>query len=162
MIDFFVGTITKAVRAAGNIVRVTISGRPDETLSSRKVWQQYGFSSVPPDNSDCLVLRVGNLAVCFATESADHKPTGAWVAAMYADKDTSVQMFSDGSIKIAGGKVTIQSDLIELGGNAKTVCTSDLIAALQNHTHLFVGQGTVQAPPPGTFSGSQTTDKVKV
>jgi phage baseplate assembly protein V len=57
----------------GVIKRWSGIGRHNETFDSREFFQQYGFSSIPPDNSEGLALKDGNRVFLFASDNRTYR-----------------------------------------------------------------------------------------
>ncbi len=47
------------VASADNIQKVQASGLADETLQDVELMQQFGFTSVPPANTQAVILPIG-------------------------------------------------------------------------------------------------------
>lgn len=140
--------LIKAVDDSKSIQLVKLSILKDELLEGVERIQQFGFTSVPPENSEAVILFVGgnrSHGLVIATESAryrlKHLPTGA--VALYNQNGDYIKLVKD-KIEVNAKEVTIKADVIQLGNESlnleEGVVTGKSICAFTGVPHSHVSQ----------------------
>jgi len=147
--DILRGKITKSSDRSEKPRLFSASGRIDETLEDRELIQQSGFSSIPKEGDDVIVLSFGNLRIAVATESKDRPLLEVGETAVFSSAETYIKMKADGTIEIVskGKKITFDGD-IEATGEITAKAGSTPVK-LTTHLHP-TPVGPSSAPTPGT------------
>lgn len=118
---FFRGIITKCADAAKGLKIFSAEGRVDEELEDRELFQQRGFSSVPKEGDQVLILERGGLKIAICSETDDRPSLEPGEAAIYSSKDNFIRLNKAGEIEIVskGKKIIFDGDL-EIGGKLTT------------------------------------------
>ena len=148
--------------------------------TDRQIFQQSGFTSIPGDGAQGVVLQNGQNYICIATEdNPDNVPElqNKGDVAIYSGSDYVIKISADGSIEMTGSKIEIKGDgtpgSVVLGaGVAEDLMRDSIIQKYNNHGHIETGSpgGTTSAPvitptsvPPSTvtFLATDATSEVK-
>jgi len=117
--------LVKAVRPAkkaANPARCDAHGREDEEFEDREMFQQYGFASRPPEDTQCLLLRSGQNVFMIASDGTEYKAKLEDGEVAISDKfDNVIHLKKGGEILIKGGKVTVDSQEATVKGVKVTV-----------------------------------------
>lgn len=116
------------VKSADNIQKVQASGLADETLQDVELMQQFGFTSVPPTNTQAVILPIGGQTthgIVIATESGSFR-----VKNLQGGSDA---IFT-GDVQQRGGSFTTDGDV-----------TAGAIS-LRNHKHTGDSGGKTTKP----------------
>jgi phage gp45-like len=123
--------LVKAVRAAkktANPMRFDASGREGEEFDDREMFQQYGFASRPPKDTQCLLLRTGQNVYMVASDGTEYKAKLEDGEVAISDKyDNVIHLKKGGEILIQGGKVNVDSGDINLGPIAQAALLSGVV-----------------------------------
>lgn len=148
------GTIINTVAEIGTHLTATFSGRTDEQIDDRQVFQNYGLQSRPRDNAEIIALRQGNAIVIIAGDDSRYRMAlEKGDVVLYSDTNNYVKMKAGGGIEIyAGNDVIINSGGIKLGGSAglKKLIHEEIFTAMNAHVH---SGGTI---PPNGLTGPPT------
>lgn len=119
LISLVRGLLTSIRQVAGRLV-FDGTGLDDETFYSREMFQSHGLASIPPEGSETLVLRAGNVIVAIAAQKPTIVPDldGEGAAALYRDAsrfvrvnaDGSIDITTDGALSIDCGSMTVNTD----------------------------------------------------
>lgn len=114
------------VKSADNIQKVQASGLSDETLQDVEMMQQFGFTSVPPANTQAVIIPIGGQSshgIVIATENGSFrvKNLQGGEVAVYDESGSSIVLKKERLIEIdcdvlkikAATKVDISSPLVE-------------------------------------------------
>ena len=139
----------------GVIKRFTASGRPNETITDREIFQQYGFTSMPQPGAEGVVINEGNHYIMIATEDRRYRiPLQGGEVALYTDEGDTIKLGR-------GHQITINTTgTIVLGDSSALALLTSAFATLYNgHTHPD-GSGNTGVPNQQA-GASQETSKVK-
>ena len=147
--DLLRGKITKSSDREGKSRLFSASGRIDETLEDRELIQQSGFSSIPKEGDEVIVLSFGNLRIAVATDSKDRPLLEVGETAVFSSAETYIKMKADGTIEIVskGKKITFDGDIEATGEITAKVGSTPV--KLTTHLHP-TPVGPSSAPTPGT------------
>lgn len=148
-----------------------VSSLDSEVFDGIERIQEYGFSSVPPKDSEAVIVEVGGARdhlLVIATDSHDHRPAGGQPGEVqiFSQYGQVIKLAKDGSVTISTpsgqGAVTIQGNLTVTGTStfigtatfqaaltALTV-TAGLIPSLAVKLLTHVHPGTGAPPTPGS------------
>ncbi|MCL2689073.1 MAG: phage baseplate assembly protein [Chitinispirillia bacterium] len=132
--------IIKAARMANakGPLRIDASGRIGEEFTDKQMFQQFGFSSMPKDGAECLLVKSGQNVIIIASDDRRYKiDLSSGEAALHDAYGNVVHLQDSGNILVkAGGssgkifieaagevsvkakKAVIDSDNVFLGGEA--------------------------------------------
>ena len=138
------------------------TGRLGSEYKGRSLFQQWGFTSIPRENSQGIVIKQENNMTCVVTEANESdKPILEFDGdvAIYTSKNMFVKIGADGEIQIKGNG---NANSILLGtATLKKLCTETVLSTLESATMPV--SGAVAGPyPPGTFTSpllGHTTDE---
>lgn len=160
-----VRAIQSGLSLATRIQRANGEGLAGETLADMELFQQFGFTSAPPDGAQLIVLPLGgrtSAAVVVATEHGVYRfhLNAKGEAALYNQWGDLVHMRQDRTIHIiAGAKVEIDAPLLQVNGevHATGSITSDQDVFDQGGTKSMAGMravynGHTHPEPDGTTS----------
>ena len=147
-----------AANSAANIMLVQVAGMATEQLQAVEYFQHFGFTSVPPEGAQVIVLPLGgktDQAVIVGSELGAKrvKNLASGEAALYNAFGSVVFLHAEGSISItssiSGTSLVFNADgTISVNSAGVTTLLEDLVAAgisLKNHVHPIPG-GTSGAP----------------
>lgn len=136
--------LINAVKDNNNIQLVEVKINDDEVHKDIERIQEYGFTSVPPPNSESVVMFIGgnrSHGLVIATESSRYRlkdlPSGA--VAIYNMNGDYVKLTKD-KIEIVANEVTIA------GTSGKKLLTEDILSVLNNHVHQSASPGSPTGP----------------
>jgi phage baseplate assembly protein V len=110
--------------------------------------QEYGFTSVPLEGAEGVVVFVGGRrdhGLVVATDDRRHRPTGLQTGevAVYTDEGDQVIIRRGGTIEVtAATKVVVDAPVVELAGNADALALASKVAA-----ELTVLKNAINAAP---------------
>ena len=149
------------VKSADNIQKVQASGLADETLQDVELMQQFGFTSVPPANTQAVILPIGGQTthgIVIATEN------GSFRVKNLQDGEVAVYDESGSSIVLKKGRlIEIDCDVLKINAATKVDISSPLVETDQ----VFTAQGqingnggmAVQGGSGASFTGNVTQTK---
>lgn len=152
MMTFFTSTVTKCKDIAGKL-RLVSAMAGGVLTENRQLMQQRGFVSVPAEGDRIGFLRLGNVVLGIASDSADRPPVGEGEAALYGSATCYVLVRPDGSMEIRAPKdVTVLGNLKCTGDVSDSVGALSALRAKHNaHTHV----GNLGAPTSPTMPAGQ-------
>ena len=123
------------VKSADNIQKVQASGLADETLQDVELMQQFGFTSVPPANTQAVILPIGGQTthgIVIATENGSFrvKNLQGGEVAVYDES---------GSVLKKGRLIEIDCDVLKINAATKVDISSPLVETDQ----VFTAQGQI-------------------
>ena len=149
------------VKSADNIQKVQASGLADETLQDVELMQQFGFTSVPPANTQAVILPIGGQTthgIVIATEN------GSFRVKNLQGGEVAVYDESGSSIVLKKGRlIEIDCDVLKIKAATKVDISSPLVETDQ----VFTAQGqingnggmAVQGGSGASFTGNVTQTK---
>ena len=149
------------VKSADNIQKVQASGLADETLQDVELMQQFGFTSVPPANTQAVILPIGGQTthgIVIATEN------GSFRVRNLQGGEVAVYDESGSSIVLKKGRlIEIDCDVLKIKAATKVDISSPLVETDQ----VFTAQGqingnggmAVQGGSGASFTGNVTQTK---
>lgn len=127
------------VKSADNIQKVQASGLADETLQDVELMQHFGFTSVPPANTQAVILPIGGQTshgIVIATEN------GSFRVKNLQGGEVAVYDESGSSIVLKKGRlIEIDCDVLKIKAASKVDISSPLVKTDQ----VFIAQGDVKA-----------------
>ncbi|HHE9397229.1 phage baseplate assembly protein V [Haemophilus sp. HN_Hi14] len=125
------------VKSADNIQKVQASVLADETLQDVELMQQFGFTSVPPTNTQAVILPIGGQTthgIVIATES------GSFRVKNLQGGEVAVYDESGSSIVLKKGRlIEIDCDVLKINAATKVDISSPLVETDQ----VFTAQGQI-------------------
>ena len=125
------------VKSADNIQKVQASGLADETLQDVELMQQFGFTSVPPTNTQAVILPIGGQTthgIVMATEN------GSFRVKNLQGGEVAVYDESGSSIVLKKGRlIEIDCDVLKINAATKVDISSPLVETDQ----VFTAQGQI-------------------
>lgn len=125
------------VKSADNIQKVQASGLADETLQDVELMQQFGFTSVPPANTQAVILPIGGQTthgIVIATEN------GSFRVKNLQGGEVAVYDESGSSIVLKKGRlIEIDCDVLKINAATKVDISSPLVETDQ----VFTAQGKI-------------------
>ncbi len=125
------------VKSADNIQKVQASGIADETLQDVELMQQFGFTSVPPANTQAVILPIGGQTthgIVIATEN------GSLRVKNLQGGEVAVYDESGSSIVLKKGRlIEIDCDVLKINAATKVDISSPLVETDQ----VFTAQGQI-------------------
>ena len=125
------------VKSADNIQKVQASGLADETLQDVELMQQFGFTSVPPANTQAVILPIGGQTthgIVIATEN------GSFRVKNLQGGEVAVYDESGSSIVLKNGRlIEIDCDVLKINAATKVDISSPLVETDQ----VFTAQGQI-------------------
>jgi phage baseplate assembly protein V len=135
--------LIKAIDDSNNFQLLKLSVLDGEEQEGIERVQEYGFTSVPPANSEAVVVFVGGKrshGLVIATESSRYRlkslPEGA--VALY-------NMNGD-FVKLTKNKIEISASEVLLADGTKKLLTEDIITLLNSHVHNCASPGSPSGP----------------
>ena len=141
----------------GVIKRFSGSGRPDETFTSREHFQHYGFTSIPQNGAEGIVLQEGNYFILIGEDDRRYRlAINAGEVALYTDEGDAVYLKRGNTIELRTKTLQIgdatASHAIPLGDTLETW--------LNAHTHMTPTGPS--GPPVSLLDGSELSTLAKV
>lgn len=125
------------VESADNIQKVQASGLADETLQDVELMQHFGFTSVPPANTQAVILPIGGQTshgIVIATEN------GSFRVKNLQGGEVAVYDESGSSIVLKKGRlIEIDCDVLKIKAASKVDISSPLVETDQ----VFTAQGQI-------------------
>lgn len=125
------------VKSVDNIQKVQASGLADETLQDVELMQQFGFTSVPPANTQAVILPIGGQTthgIVIATEN------GSFRVKNLQGGEVAVYDESGSSIVLKKGRlIEIDCDVLKIKAATKVDISSPLVETDQ----VFTAQGQI-------------------
>ncbi|CBW29914.1 phage baseplate assembly protein V [Haemophilus influenzae] len=125
------------VKSADNIQKVQASGLADETLQDVEFMQQFGFTSVPPANTQAVILPIGGQTthgIVIATEN------GSFRVKNLQGGEVAIYDESGSSIVLKKGRlIEIDCDVLKINAATKVDISSPLVETDQ----VFTAQGQI-------------------
>lgn len=125
------------VKSTDNIQKVQASGLADETLQDVELMQQFGFTSVPPANTQAVILPIGGQTthgIVIATEN------GSFRVKNLQGGEVAVYDESGSSIVLKKGRlIEIDCDVLKINAATKVDISSPLVETDQ----VFTAQGQI-------------------
>ncbi|OOF46948.1 baseplate assembly protein [Rodentibacter trehalosifermentans] len=129
--------VLNLVKSADNIQKVQVSGLADETLQDVELMQHFGFTSVPPANTQAVILPMGGQTshgIVIATEN------GAFRVKSLQGGEVAVYDESGSSIILKKGRlIEIDCDVLKIKATSKVDISSPLVETDQ----VFTAQGQI-------------------
>lgn len=119
--------VVNRVDDARKVQELQLDVLAEETRDGVERFQEYGFTSVPLEGAEAVVLFVGGRrdhGLAVAVDDRRHRPTGLQPGevAVYTDQGDKVIIKRGGTIEVtASTKVKVDAPLVELAGNADAV-----------------------------------------
>ncbi len=156
---FIRGMISSTVATAGKLLRLTCSGRQDETIEDREAFQQYGLQSRPPQGTEVILLRDGHVIVMVASDGREYRLALQDKEVVLYNADGAMVRLQGTTAIVTADTLRVEADAIELGGNAglKALIHEDVIAVLNSHIHISTTPGNPTSP---MLNGSQQPNPV--
>ncbi|EGT80315.1 baseplate assembly protein [Haemophilus quentini] len=125
------------VKSADNIQKVQASGLADETLQDVELMQQFGFTSVPPANTQAVILPIGGQTTHGIVIATEH---GSFRVKNLQDGEVAVYDESGSSIVLKKGRlIEIDCDVLKINAATKVDISSPLVETDQ----VFTAQGQI-------------------
>ncbi|OOF59285.1 phage baseplate assembly protein V [Rodentibacter myodis] len=145
--------VLNLVKSADNIQKVQVSGLADETLQDVELMQHFGFTSVPPANTQAVIIPIGGQTshgIVIATEN------GAFRVKNLQGGEVAVYDESGSSIVLKQGRlIEIDCDILKIKAETKVAISSPLVET----DHVFTAQGQINGNGGMAIQGgSITTD----
>lgn len=151
---------------------ITGTGRLNEEIALRPLYQQVGFTSLPKSGSRHVGIIDGNqITVIAGTDNEDDRPvlSEAGDCAIYASKTIYLKIETGGDITIdngaaTGGKILIKANGdIEIGSaSLRALMTDAIISKFNGHTHADPVSGSTGTPNvPSLYTSADATQKVE-
>lgn len=143
------GVVTSAAAAAGDYLRVSLTGKAGGEYDSVQHFQQYGLQSRLRAGAEVIALRQGNSIVIVAGDDTRYRLAlvdGDTV--LYSDTDNYIKMKGAGGIEVnVNGEYLVKADSVKLGGEhaLRKLIDERLIGLYNAHVHPAPG-GTTSAP----------------
>jgi len=170
MINIVYGVIKKINDAKEDIKRFFAIGRVNEEFNNREFWQHYGFTSVPKEGANALILTQGNRIYMIASDDIRYRiQLQEGEVALYTDEGDNIVLKRGNIIEInaknkvvvnASSEVDIKSGSINLGEGILSSLMKDSIIEKYN-AHIHNGSG---GTPSSNFlfePGKDSTTNVK-
>ncbi|OOF45607.1 phage baseplate assembly protein V [Rodentibacter trehalosifermentans] len=129
--------VLNLVKSEDNIQKVQVSGLADETLQDVEFMQHFGFTSVPPANTQAVILPIGGQTshgIVIATEN------GAFRVKNLQGGEVAVYDESGSSIVLKKGRlIEIDCDVLKIKAASKVDISSPLVKTDQ----VFTAQGQI-------------------
>ena len=152
--------IIETVNDANGMQVVKASLLAGETRTDVERFQNFGFSSNPPADSECIALAIGGdreHLVIIAAESRNVrvKDLANGESVVYTDDGTIIHLKKGGEIEIlAANKIDVKVPEINLGtALLEKVFNAETFQTLFN-THTHTGNLGVATGPPNALSGA--------
>lgn len=156
----FIKTLISSVSGFGFSKIFSAKGALGGDYKDRQFFQHSGFSSIPREGAQALVLKRGENYICVATaDNPNDVPNlqNAGDVAIYASSDYIVKISASGEIEIIGNG---SAGSIGLGnGSLKNLVDERIVTILESAT-MPVSGATAGPYVVGTFS-NVTTSEVK-
>lgn len=143
--------VINTVNTAPGVSLLQVSGMAGETAQDNELFQDYGFSSVPPAGTECVVLPIGgktSQGIIIATEHAAYriKALQGGEVAIYTAEGDSIVLKNGHLIEVttqtlkinAATKVEMNTPLLQV--NDGDIKADDI--SLKNHRTSEVQSGT--------------------
>ena len=97
--------------AEGVIKRFSGTGRANETITDREIFQHYGFTSIPQPGAEGILVNEGNHIVLIASDDRRYRLAVAQGAvALYTDEGDYILLGRERQITVLGGNgVTVET-----------------------------------------------------
>ena len=160
--------IIESVNDSKNLQVVKLNLLAGEDRSDVERFQNFGFTSNPPDGSECVAIAMGGNRDHLIVLAADDrrvrvKDLGKGESAIYTNDGTLIHLKAGGVVEIKSAtKVDIDAPLVEIGdGTLEKILNGETFQTYFN-THQHLGNAGVPTGPPITPSDpSHLSDKVK-
>lgn len=141
----------------GAIKRFTGSGGPDETFTNREHFQHYGFTSIPQNGAEGIVLREGNYIILIGEDDRRYRlAINTGEVALYTDEGDAVYLKR-------GNTIELRTQHLQVGDSSAShpVPLGDTLESwLNTHTHMTpTGPSGV---PLSLLTGSELSTLAKV
>jgi phage baseplate assembly protein V len=105
-----------------------LAGLSGETLQRHELFQQYGFTSAPPDGTQCIVLPLGGKTshgVIVATEHGSFRIKGLarGEAAIYNSRGDFVHLKADGTMEVSCATLSVSASDQVILDSPQITCT---------------------------------------
>lgn len=137
--------VTSLLNTAGQVSVAQIKGVASEVLNKVPVFQQFGFTSALPDNTDVIVLPLlgrSGLSVIIASENGKFRLKGLvkGESALYSAFGDYIHIKQGRIVEVkAGNKLLVDTPLAEYTGNLKVAGNIEAGGYVKDH------KGTMQA-----------------
>ncbi|QOF68294.1 phage baseplate assembly protein [Actinobacillus sp. GY-402] len=146
------------IKSEDEIQKAQVSGLADETLQDVELMQHFGFTSVPPENTEAVIIPIGGATSHGVIVATEH---GAYRIKNLGKGETAIYNQSGAQIVLKRGKVIdINCDTLHING--QTVFNGDITQksggfttegdvkasgkSLINHVHQGDSGGTTSKP----------------
>lgn len=161
--------VLEAVADGTGLQLVQLTAGKDEVLDGVERVQNYGFTSVPDQGAEVVILCVGGnrgQAIAVAVDDSRERKKGLQPGdvAVYRKGGDYILLNADGVKIHSSGKVVVDAATVELSNAAtlKALITEDLVALFNGHTHAGVTSGAaVTATPLPQLTAAVQTTKTK-
>jgi phage baseplate assembly protein V len=140
--------------AEGVIKRFSATGRANETITDREIFQHYGFTSIPQPGAEGIAVNEGGHIVLIATDDRRYRLAVAQGAvALYTDEGDYILLGRDRNITVVGGtSVKVQTPKLEItgmnGGTTEVSINGDVaVTGNQSVTGNVTAGGEVTGNP---------------
>lgn len=123
--------------------------------------QHYGFSSRPLEGADVVVIELGRSTQRVIVADGDKRYSISLEPGEVAlhTAEASIKLSPDGTIRVVGSSVQVESSDITLGSGLKeALVQAGFLTAFNEHTHLL---GILPTTPPVVPVEGYTTSHVK-
>lgn len=160
------GLITSVVESKA-IKRFTASGRADEVIKDRELFQHYGFTSHALPDAETIIINDGNIYFSIAEDDRRYRlEIKEGEVALYDDLGQKVHLTREGIVVSSPARITaeapeivatastscqVNSPIINLGGNRgdlRYLIDERIISWLTGHTHAGVQSGSATSGAP--------------
>lgn len=116
----------------GVIKRFTATGRADETITDRELFQQYGYTSRPLAGAELIVIREGNAFIAVASDDRRYRiAVENGEVALYTDEEDAIHLKRGRVIEITGGEqVIVNTKIATVTATTNTTVTSPLVTVV--------------------------------
>lgn len=125
--------ILHLVKSADNIQKVQASGLSDETLQDVEMMQQFGFTSVPPANTQAVIIPIGGQTshgIVIATEN------GSFRVKNLQGGEVAVYDESGSSIVLKKGRlIEIDCDVLKIKAAKKWIYQAHWLKQIRSLLH---------------------------
>jgi len=152
--------IIEAIRDDSDIQLSQISVLDEEVQNDIERVQEFGFTSVPPKDSEGIVLYLGGNqqhGVIIATDSSEYRLKGL------PDGATAIYNRNGDYVKLTDDIIEVFADSVKIGkSNFKKLVNEAFQSVFNNHVHNFTAapSGVFSTSTPAALSGTPTTPPV--
>jgi phage gp45-like len=155
MIRMIRGIFTSVTDTLGKVRRFSASGRSDETVEDREMFQHYGFASSPKSGAENVIFREGNLIISIADGDRRYRVAlASGEVAIFTDEGDKIHLKRGRKIDILAGaalqpgEITIKAEgpltgkiLVQAGGQVDVAAPTVRLGGLALETALGIVTG---------------------